>query len=327
MVRHVGVDVGKAWLDVALLDGERVRRFRAANDATGHAAIAAWLAPRLGGATAHVCLEATGAYGFAFARAMHEAGHRVSLVNPAQIKAFGGSELLRTKTDKVDAALNARFCRAMQPPAWAPPPEAVARLRELVRRCAALKAMRTQEINRLRSGAVTAAALASVERTIAFLEGEIEAITVATAEVIAADTELAAQARLLASIPGLGSRAVAVLLGELPNLEGFAHAKKVAAFVGIAPGERSSGTRQPAGSPISRVGNGLARATLVLCALSARRHNPILRRFADRLAATGKPKKVVLVAVARKLLTIAHGVTRHRRPFDPEALVARTTDA
>lgn len=327
MVRHVGVDVSKAWLDVALLDGERVRWFRAANDATGHAAIAAWLAQRLGGAPAHVCLEATGVYGFAFARAMHQTGHRVSLVNPAQIKAFGGSELLRTKSDKSDAALNARFCRAMQPPAWTPPREAVLRLRELVRRCAALKAMRTQEINRLKSGALTAEALASVERSLTFLDGEIDAITEAAAGVIAADPELAEQARLLASIPGLGRRAVAVLLGELPDLRSFAHAKKAAAFVGIAPGERSSGARRPAHSPISRVGNGPVRATLVLCALSARRHNPILRRFADRLAATGKPKKVVLVAVAKKLLTMAHGVIRHGQPFDPDALAAKATDA
>jgi transposase len=137
MVRHVGVDVSKAWLDVALLDGERVRWFRAANDAAGHAAIVAWLARQLAGEPVHVCLEATGVYGFAFARAMHAAGHRVSLVNPsgaggarsvcnaagvsrrrrAQIKAFGGSELLRTRTDKVDAALIARFCRALQPAA------------------------------------------------------------------------------------------------------------------------------------------------------------------------------------------------------------------
>jgi transposase len=90
MVRHVGVDVSKAWLDVALLDGERVRWFRAANDAAGHAAIAAWLARRVADEPVHVCLEATGVYGFAFARVMHAAGHRVSLVNPAQIKAFGG---------------------------------------------------------------------------------------------------------------------------------------------------------------------------------------------------------------------------------------------
>jgi transposase len=187
--------------------------------------------------------------------------------------------------------------------------------------------MRTQEINRLKSGALTAEALASVERSIAFLDGEIDAITKAAAETIAADPELVAQARLLASIPGLGPRAVAVLLSELPDLRSFAHAKKAAAFVGIAPGERSSGTRQPAHSPISRVGNGLARATLVLCALSARRHNPILRAFADRLAAAGKPKKVVLVAVAKKLLTIAHGVIRHGKPFDPDALTAGTGDA
>jgi transposase len=317
MTRHVGVDVSKAWLDVALLEGERGKHFRAGNDAAGHAAIEAWMARQAGPEALHVCLEATGAYGFAFARAMAAAGHRVSLINPAQIKAFGRSELLRSRTDRIDAALIARFCRAMTPPAWTPPPDAVLRLRSLVRRCAALKEMRTQEINRMKSGAVSEEAMASVERLIAFLDAEIAIITKAAAQAIADDAELARQAELLRSIPGLGPRAVAVILGELPDLRSFPHAKKLAAFVGIAPGETSSGTHVQESSPISRVGNALVRSTMVLCALSAKRANPVLKDFAARLAATGKSPKVVLVAVARKLLVLAHAVVKHGTPFNP----------
>jgi transposase len=310
----VGVDVSKAFLDVAVLDGERVRHHRAGNDPAGHAAIAAWLAER-GADPAHICLEATGAYGFEFACAMVAAGHRVSLVNPAQIKAFGRSELLRTKTDRVDAALIARFCRAMNPRPWTPPGPAVLALRGLVRRCAALKQIRTQEINRAKAGSTSPIAAASVERAIAFFDGEIAAISKEIARQIQSDVELARQNALLRSIPGIGERAAAILLGELPDLRDFDSAKQLAAFVGIAPGENSSGARQATSGQISRVGNPTVRSTMVLCALAARRYNPIARSFAERLAAKGKPAKVVLVAVAKKLLVQAHAVLKHGTPF------------
>lgn len=322
MVRFVGVDVSKGWLDVALLDGERVRHCRQGNDEAGHGAVQAWLAEKAADEPVHVCLEATGAYGIAFARAMAGHGHTVSVVNPAQIRAFARSELVRTKTDKLDAALIARFCRAMAPPPWTPPRPAVLELRALVRRCAALKEMRTQEINRYKSGSLAGEAQTSVERVIAVLDEEIARITQAAAAAIAADAELARQAALLRSIPGLGERAVAVLLGELPDLRSFDSAKQVAAFAGIAPAEASSGTHQSTSAPISRVGNALIRSTMVLCALGAKRHNPILARFAERLAERGKPKKVVLVAVAKKLLAQAHGVVKHGQPFDPQHVPA-----
>ena len=314
----VGIDVSKAFRDVGLLEGARARHYRDGNDAAGHAAIAAGLAER-GAFPAHICLEATGAYGFDFARAMIVAGHRVSVVNPAQIKAFGRSELLRTKTDKVDAALIARFCRAMKPQPWIPPREAVLILRGMVRRCAALKEMRTQEINRMKAGSTSQAATASLERSIAFLDGEIVAISEEIAGHIRDDAELARQNALLRSIPGLGDRAAAILLGELPDLREFASAKQLAAFVGIAPGEYSSGANQAKSGHITRVGNPMVRSAMVLCALSARRYNPNARTFADRLAAKGKPPKVVLVAVAKKLLVQAHAVLKHGTPFRPDA--------
>jgi transposase len=313
----VGVDVSKVFLDVGLLDGERVRHHRAGNDALSHASIDAWLSER-GASPAHICLEATGAYGFDFARAMVAAGHKVSVVNPAQIKAFGKSELLRTKTDKVDAGLIARFCRAMNPSPWAPPAEAVLMLRGMVRRCAALKEMRTQEINRMKAGTTSSAAMASIERSIAFLDSEIVGISEEIAQHLLDDAELSRQNTLLLSIPGIGDRAAAILLGELPDLRDFASAKQLASFVGIAPGESSSGTRQTKSAHITRIGNPIVRSALVLCALSARRYNPNARIFADRLAAKGKPPKVILVAVARKLLTQAHAVLKYGTPFRPD---------
>lgn len=317
MVRYVGVDVSKTWLDVALLDGDRARHFRDSNDGEGHVAIQAWIATRVGTDPVHLCLEATGAYGFDFARAMVAAGHKVSLVNPAQIKAFGKSELLRDKTDRIDAALIARFARAHDPKAWVPPRDVELTLRSLVRRCAALKGMRTQEINRLKSGALASEVTASVERLIAVLDAEIATIDRLTREIIAQDERFSRDAALLRTIPGLGDRGIAVLLGELPDLRAFDTGKQVASYAGIAPGEHSSGTHHPDSTPITRVGNGLVRSTMVLCALSAKRHNPTLKAFAERLSDAGKPKKVVLVAVAKKLLVQAHGILKRGTAFEP----------
>ena len=305
-----------------MLDGERTKHFRAPNTEDGHAAIDAWLSEVAPGEEFHLCLEATGAYGFDFAQAMSLRGRRVSMINPAQIKAFARSELLRNKTDKLDAALIARFCRAMSPPAWRAPRREAMELRAVIRRCAALKEMRTQELNRLKSGALAVEAEASVERLVAFLDSEIAALSRAAESRIAADAELARQAMLLRSIPGLGARAVAVILGELPDLRSFEHHKQAASFVGIAPSENSSGAKIQASGAISRVGNSLVRSTLFLCALSARRHNPTCRSFADRLAENGKPKKVILVAVAKKLLTIAHAVVKRGEPYDPNRHLA-----
>jgi transposase len=315
MTTYVGVDVSKAHLDLALLADERVRARRVANDSAGHAAAAEWL-EGLVSDDVHLCLEATGAYGFAFAAAMIACGHRVSLVNPAQIKAFAQSELLRSRTDKVDAALIGRFCRAMNPRPWVPPRPAALELRGLVRRCAQLKEMRTQEINRQKAGTTAAAADASIARLISALDAELASISAEVERLIAADPELAHQASLLQTIPGIGAKTAAVLLAEIPDLRSFASGKQLAAFVGIAPGEKSSGARIQKSAPISRVGNPLVRSQLVLCALSARRRNPVARAFADRLAAAGKPGKVVLVAVAKKLLVHAFGVLKSDRPFD-----------
>lgn len=319
MGTYVGVDVSKAWLEVALVEADRLRRVREANSAGGHEGLIEWLEAR-GASGCWVGMEATGAYWYAAAVALQGAGFRVAVINPARIEAHRRSEGRRAKTDRVDAALIARFCRAHEGDlvAWQPLRRTVMELRALVRRCAGLKEMRTQEINRLKSGSLSAAAEASIERLLAVLEDEIARIEAAAAAVIAADAELEREARLLRTIPGLGARAAAVLLGEMPQLGRFDNAKQAAAFAGIVPAERSSGQHNDASAPISRAGNAAVRTLLVQCALSAKRANPPLRAFAERLAAAGKPKKVIIVAVAKKLLAQAHGVLKHGRPFDPD---------
>jgi len=146
----LGIDISKATFDVALLIGVRTRHAAFTNTEAGFVHLLAWLSKCCPDpdASLHACMEATSNYGLDLADFLHGHDVRVSIVNPARVKAFGASELVRNKTDKLDAALIARFCRAHSPAAWTPPAGHLRELRELVRRCDALKAARVQELNR-----------------------------------------------------------------------------------------------------------------------------------------------------------------------------------
>jgi transposase len=314
---YLGLDIAKARFDACLLTPKRHASFP--NSQAGFQQLAAWLAQHRGciNEPLHACMEATGNWGLDLAAFLHAAGGKVSIVNPRQIKAFGDSELSRNKTDKLDAALIARFCCSHQPPAWTPPVGEMRELRELVRRCAALKANRTQEINRQKAGMICPLVAASIKRLIAHIEEEISAITAAIRALIARDHALQRNFELLCSIPGIGEITAALVLAELPNIAEFTP-KGLAAFAGLSPQEHSSGTRRSFGG-ISRIGNPALRSALYLCALTARRHNPRLADFVQRMTQAHKPNKVILIALARKLLVMAHAVVRTQTPFQAQA--------
>jgi transposase len=316
---YLGLDIAKARFDACLLTASAKRHSSFPNTQAGFEQLAAWLARHRPSVIEplHACMEATGNWGLDLAAFLHVAGCKVSIVNPRQIKAFGDSELARNKTDKLDAGVCARFCRAQQPPAWTPPATEMRELRELVRRCAALKANRTQEINRQKAGLVSAIVAASIERLLAQLDEEIRAITAAIRDLIARDPAQQQNFELLRSIPSIGEVTAALVLAELPNIAEFTP-KGLAAFTGLSPQEHSSGARRSFGG-ISRIGNASLRSALFLCALTARRHNPRLADFVKRMTAAGKPNKVILVALARKLLVMAHAVIRTQTPFSAEA--------
>jgi transposase len=312
---YLGLDIAKANFNAALITATQKRHARFANSEAGFAQLLAWLAGHRpqGGDDLHACMEATGNWGLDLAGFLVEAGITVSIVNPRQVKAFGESELSRNKTDKLDAALIARFCHAHTPRPWTPPLPEMRELREMVRRCAALKVSRVQEINRQKAGLASASVALSIERMLAHLDAEIAAVTAGIQAMIARNAELQASFALLCTIPGLGEVTAAVILAELPNITEFTP-KALAAFAGLSPQEDSSGNRRVQRG-ISRIGNARLRAALFMCALSARRHNPALKQVVQRMTSAAKPNKVVLVAVARRLLVFAHAVLRSQQPF------------
>jgi len=310
---YLGIDVGKADFHCALLSDGRSKPNSFPNSQKGFERLRSWLRNR-GVDRVHACLEATGGWSEELALFLQEQGHAVSLVNPMAIKSFGQSELSRTKTDKADAALIARYCGAMQPRLWEPPSPSQRRLQRLGRRRTALVEMRTQEHNRL-EGPGIAEVRESLEKSIAFLERQIADIDREIASVINDDPDLRNKRDLLESIPGIGERVASTLLGELPQITEFRNGKALAAFVGLCPREFRSGSSVST-SWLSKVGNPHVRRVLYMPAITAMRCNPILVDFSARLRARGKRNKQIIAAVMRRMLVIAYGVLKSGRPFN-----------
>lgn len=311
----LGIDIAKAKFDVALLtpDG-KIRRKSCANTPAGFADLARWLA-RHGGTAVHAALEATGTYGDALALYLHEAGHVVSVLNPAIIHAYAASQLSRAKTDTVDAALIARYTATHQPPAWTPAPREIRELQALVRRLDALQGMRTQETNRLAAGPLVAAVQASIETVLATLAAEIAAVQQQIRGHLDQHPDLRAQRDLLTSIPGIGDSTAAVLIAELFD-KPYGSARQAAAFAGVVPRVSKSGTLQRPGRMV-KIGPGRLRKALYFPALTALRFNPTVRELRVRLRAAGKSNMVIVGAAMRKLIHLAFGVLKSGRAYDP----------
>ena len=316
----VGIDVAKSTLAVHLVlaDG-KTRQKRCANTPTGHAELVRWL-DRHGAPRAVIGLEATGGYQEAVALVLHDAGHHVSVINPVAIEAYGRSQLRRAKTDPADAALIADYVRTQGPAPWVPAPPEVRQLQALVRRLDALLEMQTQETNRLELAA--AIVRPSIDGVLAHLARDIAAIRQRIRDHIDQFPTLRAQRDLIVSIPGIGDTTAAIVLGELPPLARFASARQIAAFAGLVPAVRHSGTSVRGRGAIGRLGASRLRKAMYFPALTAIRHNPPIQRFAARLQAAGKPKMVIVVAVMRKLVHYIYGVLTHRRAFDPALATA-----
>ena len=313
----LGIDIAKEKFNVCLINPEGKSRHKVfVNTAAGFEQLAEWL-NKQGIERVHACLEATGTYGEALALFLHEAGHRVSVVNPAAIKAYAAAQLSRTKTDKVDAALIASFCVTQQPAAWTPPAPEVHALQALVRRLEALTEMRVAEANRLPTITV-ALVKASVEEHLAYLDEQISRTEKLIQEHIKDHPDLKRQSELLDSIPGVGVATAAVLLAEIVDVKQYTSARQVAAFAGLVPRLRESGKSVRGRARLSKIGTPRLRRALYFPAITALRCSPLFRQWADRLRQRGKCKMAVIGAAMRKLVHLAYGVLKTGKPFDPE---------
>jgi transposase len=241
----------------------------------------------------------------------------VSVVNPARTKAYAQSELLRTKTDTIDAALIARFCQAHNPPSWHPPAPEIRMLQALARHLEQLKGTRAEQLTRVQTPQLPEVVIKSINDVIAALDEEIERIEGAIDEHIERHPDLKSKRDLLTSIPGVGRTTATSILAEMPNISEFRSAKAVAAFAGLSPMTRQSGTSLRGRGALCKTGNARLRKALYFPALSAQRFNPALKVFAERLVRAGKHPMVIIGAVMRKLLVLAWAVVKSGTAFDP----------
>jgi transposase len=317
-VPTLGIDIAKLKFNACLLHADGKPRHKVfPNTADGFAQLAEWLT-RQGALTAHACMEATGAYGEALALHLHAAGRTVSVVNPAAVKAFAQSRLSRTKTDKVDAELIARFCLAQRPAAWSPPAPEVRELQALARRLESLVEMRVAEENRLAAGVAVESVRRSVEEHVTYLNEQIGRTQELIREHVSRHPALRRQSELLDSIPGIGEATAALLLAEITDIKQYRSARQVAAYAGLVPREWRSGSSVRGRVRLSKIGNARLRRALYFPAITALRCSPFFQRWAEGLRQRGKSKMSVIGAAMRKLIHLAYGVLKTGKPFDPE---------
>jgi len=315
----LGIDISKQHFDVALLaeSGKRKnKKFK--NTDQGFDALMAWLELQ-NASEIHACMEATNVYGNRLAEYLFDHGIAVSMVNPARVKGFAQSELLRTKTDKQDASLIARFCQAMKPRLWEPEPLVIRQLKALVKRLDMLLEMRQQEVNRL--DVADEVVRPDIEHHIQELDQRILRLKDEIKNHIDDDPGLKEQKELLLSIPGIGEKTLATVLAYFASISRFDNAKKLASFCGVAPRVRESGTSVKGRGGMSKIGSSHLRKALFFPAMVALRYNPALKQLRNRLLEKGKPKMVIIGAAMRKLIHIIYGVLKNRTPFDEKMAI------
>ena len=307
----LGIDVAKQKLDVALLLNQQTLTRQFDNSSSGFKLLQAWL-ESLHVTRVHACLEATGSDGDAVALFLHESAHLVSVVNPFRIKGDASSKLSRNKTDTADARLIADFCLTQKPEQWFPPAPEVAELQALTRRIEALEQMLQMEKNRF--GSSPPKIKPSIKRMMTTLEKEIASLEKNIKNHFDQNPDLQEQTKLLQTIPGVGEKTAQLLLSEI-EFSRYHSAREVAAFAGVTPKKKASGTSLNQ-TRLSKMGNGRLRAKLYFPALVATTHNNIIKAFALRLKANGKTSLQIICAAMRKLLHLAFGVLKHKTPFD-----------
>lgn len=298
----VGIDVAKGSLEVCVLPAGA--RLAESNDRDGVGRLLAALPPV---GQCLVVVEATGGYQRLVVAELIAAGHRTAVVNPRQVRDFARGLGLLAKTDRLDAEVIARFGQQARPRATQPQSPTHQRLEELVVRRRQLVELRAAETCRLET-ASTKAVIKSVRTVIEQLGKLIRKIEKELSDLVESDDQLQCRAVTLQSTPGVGVVTAVTLVAELPEL-GRLGRGQISALVGLAPFNRDSGKFH--GRRAIWGGRASVRKTLYMATLTARRMNPVIRSFGERLAAAGKPYKVVMVACMRKLLVILNALLKN----------------
>jgi transposase len=304
---YVGIDVSKQTLDVAIYPQQRHWRVAYRPDE-----VKALVTELVALQPTLVVLEASGGYERSLRFALQGAAVPTALVNPAEVRAFARASRQRAKTDKLDAQLLARFAATMELRPHEPHATEQVELEAVVARRRQLVEMLTAEQNRLQTA--LPAVVPQIQQHIAWLRAALDDSDRDLERRIAHNEARRQQAALLRSVPGVGPVLTSTLLAELPEL-GHLDRRQIAALVGVAPYSKESGAWR--GQRTIQGGRAQVRSALYMATVAAIRHNPVIRAFYARLACTGKPGLVAVVACMRKLLTILNAIARSQQPWNP----------
>jgi len=321
----IGIDISKSKLHSALLidpQKPKVRSKAVANNPTGFRALREWACRQFKSQARelHFVMEATGVYHEAAALFLHDAGCKVSVVNPLQVKRFAESRGTRTKTDKHDPVILALYGQERQPAAWVPPSAEVRELKALLARLAAIETDIRRELNRREKAEVASApaeVLTSLDNALAFLNKEKARLTRKINGHLDQHPHLREERDILATVPGIGEK-LSLYFVSLFHLKTFCKASQAAAFLGLVPVEHHSGTSVSKRPRLSKAGDARFRATLYMPAIVATKCNPDVRALYQRLLAAGKSKMAAIGAAMRKLVHIAFGVFKNHTPYRPQ---------
>lgn len=305
---YVGVDGCKAWLDVYL--HPVAEAFRVPNTPEGLKALRRRLAAYR---VLLIVIEATGKFHRLAHRTLHANGLAVAVVNPYRPRKLADALGLLAKTDRIDARLLALFGESLQPEAKPPAPKLLAALQEVVLARTAAKADETALTNRL-GAAENRFLKTELRRNLKRIEAHITSLDAEISRLIHSDSAVARRLEILRSIPGIGLQVAAMLLACLQEL-GELSAKQSAMLVGVAPVNRDSGAMR--GQRHIKGGRAPVRRALYMAALVAARFNPDLRAFYRRLREAGKPPKLALTALMRKLVILANTLIAEDRTWEP----------
>lgn len=302
----IGIDVSKAKLDLAF--DEQSTSAIVPNNSKGIDELMGLLPEAK---SCLIVVEATGNYERAIVVRLVDAGHIVSVVNPRQVRDFAKALGILAKTDKIDARVIAQFGKLTRPRAVAKTKQLQGELDQLVTRRRQLIGTRTAEKNR-QGQAVSKVVFKSIQRVLDAINKDIKKMDLAIQKLVQSDDDWKHRAELLGSMPGIGEVTSATIIAELPEL-GDLNRQEIASLVGLAPFNRDSGTMRGKRSIFG--GRQSVRSVLYMAALSARRYNPAIAAFSNRLTEQGKPPKVVITACMRKILVTLNTMVKTNSPW------------
>lgn len=315
---NLGIDISKLELSVALLKDSKTIKTKVKNNKSGFKKLQDFLS-RHKAKTAKICMEATGHYGFAVADFLYEKGYAVYVINPFCIKAFGNTQLSRNKTDEADAVIIGQYIKQNKAVLYRPAPKIIRKLRELDKCLSVMKANRAQLKTRIADNDhLPEEVVNSWKKLIQYFSEEIKDVEKKLKQLVDSNTTLKKHYENLQTIPGISSITAITILALVPDISTFINARQLAAFAGLTPQQRSSGTSVRAKTRISKIGSTRLRKAVFFPAMVAKKYNPIIKDFCDNLKKKSKCKMVIIGAAMRKIMHIIFAVLKYKIPFNPQ---------